>query len=171
MKINELLKQDKLRGMLLHVESTGIVNTQEEILRTTQGVQILQDLLKDAMSFVSAQPLLLPIYKQMMMTVIGQMPQARSFESVLDQTFSHIKTDLEKPDTQGAEQVQRHTQLTDHQMRMENQALEQQLFERKLSVRKLQQEYELTKEKNAIEREKNLLKQRELDMKEHETQQ
>lgn len=166
-----LLKQDKLRGMLLHVESTGIVNTQEEILRTTQGVQILQDLLKDAMSFVSAQPLLLPIYKQMMMTVIGQMPQARSFESVLDQTFSHIKTDLEKPDMQGTEQVQRHTQLTDHQMRMENQALEQQLFERKLSVRKLQQEYELTKEKNAIEREKNLLKQRELDMKEHETQQ
>ena len=166
-----LLKQDKLRGMLLHVESTGIVNTQEEILRTTQGVQILQDLLKDAMSFVSAQPLLLPIYKQMMMTVIGQMPQARSFESVLDQTFSHIKTDLEKPDMQGTEQMQRHTQLTDHQMRMENQALEQQLFERKLSVRKLQQEYELTKEKNAIEREKNLLKQRELDMKEHETQQ
>lgn len=165
-----LLKTDKLRGMLLHVESTGIVNTQEEILRTTQGVQILQDLLKDAMSFVSAQPLLLPIYKQMMMTVIGQMPQARSFESVLDQTFSHIKTDLEKPDMQGTEQMQHHTQLTEHQMRMENQALEQQLFERKLSVRKLQQEYELTKEKNAIEREKNLLKQRELDMKEHETQ-
>ncbi len=96
-KAVHLLKSEKLRGMLIHVESTGVVNADKEIMKTLNCIQTITQLVKDAVPTVSAQPLLLPLYRQMIGTVVAQMPQARVFESVLDQTFTAIQTDLSKP--------------------------------------------------------------------------
>ena len=52
-------------------------------------------MIKEAFALVSSQPLLLPLYRSMIESVIATMPRARQFESVLEQTFNNISKDLQ----------------------------------------------------------------------------
>ncbi len=160
-----LLKTEKMRGMLIHIESHGGVNADLEAQKTLSGVQTMTQLIKDALPTVTAQPLLLPLYRQMIMAVVGDMPHARMFESVLDKIFTSIQEEFSQAEmaTQKAKANQDQVELKAKQKRMEQETHEQLAFNRQLALTKAQQQYEIEKEKNA-------LKARELTLKEAEIQ-
>ncbi len=159
-----LLKQNKLKGMLLHVESNGVVNADNEALKTLKGVETITHLIKEALPSVSAQPLLLPLYQRMIMAVVAQMPHTRLFESVIDQTFNAIQADLYQSPT---EKALTSNQLQSEKMKreaVEAQIREMQRFNQKITCLKLAQTYEIEKDKIKLEEEKNRLKALELNM-------
>ncbi len=161
-----LLKTDKMRGMLIHIESNGGINADLDAQKTLDGVNTMTQLIRDALPTVSAQPLLLPLYRQMIMAVVSQMPHARLFESVLDKTFTDIEAELLKKDDKliQADMQQKQAEQKAKRDRLEQEAREQLAFNRQLEATKAQQTYEIEKEKNA-------LKARELSLKEAEARQ
>ena len=96
-KAIKLLRTEKLRGMVLRVESDAVFNQEEEYQKTINGVTTINTMIKEAFLTISQQPLLLPLYRSMIEAVIISMPHARMFESVLEQTFNDISKDLQKP--------------------------------------------------------------------------
>ena len=126
----KILKNDKLRDMVLHIESDNIFNLKEENNELQKGVAAVNDLITAALPVVSQQPLLLPLYRQMISAVCGSLPKARMFETVLEKVFADIEAELNRP-----EPLQQ-----DPQQEIEHQKLE-------------------------IERDKNRLKARELEIK------
>ena len=127
-----LLKNEKMRGMLLEVETDNVFNADEEAVKTLNGVKTLGDLINAALPVVSQQPLLLPLYRAMIEAVCVSLPQARSFENVLEKVFNDISKDLNEPEP----------------------------------PRQPDPQLQLAQEKLNLEREKNQLKSRELDIKE-----
>lgn len=93
-----LLKTEKLRGMILRVESDAVFNQEIEHKKTIDGITTINTMIKEAFALVSTQPLLLPLYRSMVEAVISSMPKARQFENVLEQTFNNISKDLQKTD-------------------------------------------------------------------------
>lgn len=93
-----LLKTEKLRGMILRVESDAVFNQEIEHKKTIDGITTINTMIKEAFALVSTQPLLLPLYRSMIEAVISSMPKARQFENILEQTFNNISKDLQKPD-------------------------------------------------------------------------
>lgn len=159
----KLLKEDRLRDMIFHVETSGILNPQREASLTMQGVETITRLVKEAVPLVSQQPLLLPLFRHLIQAVVGQMPHARTFESVLDQTFAQIKEDLEKPVEPDMNAEAERYRIKVKQEELEAQAKAKIQFEQNLMIQKAQQSYEL-------EKEKNMLKEREIRLKENEVQ-
>ena len=102
-----LLKTEKLRGMILRVESEGVFNQEAEHKKTIEGINTINNMIKEAFALVSSQPLLLPLYRCMIESVIASMPKTRMFESVLEQTFNNISKDLQKADNQSALVIQK----------------------------------------------------------------
>ena len=128
-----------------------------------QGVETITRVVKEAVPLVSQQPLLLPLFRHLIQAVVGQMPHARTFESVLDQTFVQIKEDLEKPIEPDIQMETERNRIKAKQDELEAQAKAKLQFEQNLMVKKAQQTYEL-------EKEKNILKEREIRLKESEMQ-
>lgn len=158
----QILKQEKLRGMFLHVESNNVVNHEQQSAQILQGVQTITRLIAAAMPLVSQQPLLLPLYRQMISAVVSSMPRAQTFESVIDQTFSAVSAQLnkkEEPDEAALIEAQR---LKEKQDALEAEARYQRRFNRELERLKMVHNYEIEKEKIAVEKEKNRLKEMEL---------
>ena len=102
-----LLKTEKLRGMILRVESEGVFNQEAEHKKTIEGINTINNMIKEAFALVSSQPLLLPLYRCMIESVIASMPKTRMFESVLEQTFNNISKNLQKADNQSALVIQK----------------------------------------------------------------
>ena len=101
-----LLKTEKLRGMILRVESEAVFNQEAEHKKTIDGINTINTMIKEAFALVSSQPLLLPLYRSMIEAVIASMPRTRQFENVLEQTFNGISKDLAKNDNQSAQNLQ-----------------------------------------------------------------
>ena len=102
-----LLKTEKLRGMILRVDSDAVFNQELEHKKTIDGITTINNMIKEAFGLVSTQPLLLPLYRSMIESIITSMPRTRIFESILEQTFNNINKDLQKtPTDKNAEQVQ-----------------------------------------------------------------
>ena len=127
-----VLKDDKMRGMVLHVESDNIFNLSAENAELQNGIKIINELITTALPVVSQQPLLLPLYHQMIGVICGSLPKGRIFETVLEKVFTDIAADLNRP-----EQPRKDMST------------------------------ELQQQKLDIEREKNHLKAKELDIKEN----
>ena len=127
-----VLKDDKMRGMVLHVESDNIFNLSAENAELQNGIKIINELITTALPVVSQQPLLLPLYHQMIGVICGSLPKGRIFETVLEKVFNDIAADLNRP-----EQPRKDMST------------------------------ELQQQKLDIEREKNHLKAKELDIKEN----
>ena len=159
-----LLKHNKLKGMLLHVESNGVVNADNEALKTLKGVETITRLISDALPSVSAQPLLLPLYQRMIMAVVAQMPHTRLFESVIDQTFTAIQADLYQSPAEKATMSAQVKNQQEKQAEMEKELRDMQRFNQKITCLKLAQTYEIEKDKIKLEEEKNRLKALELNM-------
>ena len=102
-----LLKTEKLRGMILRVESDAVFNQELEHKKTIDGINTINNMIKEAFALVSTQPLLLPLYRSMIESVVASMPKTRLFESILEQTFNNINKDLQNtPDNKKEEQIQ-----------------------------------------------------------------
>lgn len=93
-----LLKTEKMRGMMLGVETDIAFNQDQEAAKTLEAVNTITEMVNAAFQAVSAQPLLLPLYKQMILSVVGTLPKSRPFEAVIEQAFTAIGQDLNKPD-------------------------------------------------------------------------
>ena len=93
-----LLKEDKTRNLVIGIETdTGFNqdNTQEKALEV---VRVINDMITAAFEKISAQPALLPLYRQMIESVIITLPNARQFEPVMEDVFNRITADLAQPD-------------------------------------------------------------------------
>ena len=51
-----------------------------------------------AFQVVSAQPALLPLYKQMIDSVVVTLPNTRQFSAAIDETFARIEAELAQPE-------------------------------------------------------------------------
>lgn len=125
-----VLKDDKMRGMALHVESDNVFNLSAENAELQDGIKVINEMINTALPVVSQQPLLLPLYRQMISAVCGSLPKGRVFESVLEKVFNDISAELNRPEPPQKDPAQ-----------------------------------EIQEQKLEIEREKNRLKSRELDIK------
>ena len=90
----KLLKTEKLRGMLFTVETGSVINKAEENASMIMAVSNLGKTVQEALLSVSTQPKLLPLYRCMVEAIISTMPQARSFDTVLEGVFNSIEREL-----------------------------------------------------------------------------
>ena len=141
-----LLKEEKIRGMLFSVETDNIINRNEEAEQASSAIQSINTIIQSAFQVVSSQPLLLPLYRSMVEVLTQYLPKAKPFEPVLENVFSSIEQDLNKPEPAPVQQApQPNFAVLLEQERMKNNFL--------------------------IEKEKNALKSRELDIKEESERQ
>lgn len=93
-----LLRQDKTRNLIVGIETDTTFNEDNTQASTLEAVRIVNDMVTQAFQFVSAQPALLPLYKQMIQSVITTLPNTRQFEPVIDEVFSRIAAELAQPE-------------------------------------------------------------------------
>lgn len=144
MQAVELLKTQKLRGMALGIETDTVFNQDAEAEKALSAVKTINEMINTAFQAVSAQPLLLPVYKQMIMSIVATLPNARQFEAVIDDALNKIAQQLSQP-----KQPQPNPQL----MAVQNQAT------------KNQQEFAIKKEQNQLKGQELALKKQAEDNK------
>lgn len=93
----ELLKTDKMRGMVLGIETDTSFNQSDEAKKVNDAVTLLHTMITNAFQVVSAQPLLLPLYRQMIETIAITLPNARQYEPVIEEVFGRIQEQLSQP--------------------------------------------------------------------------
>ena len=93
----QLLKTDKMRGMVLGIETDTSFNQNEDMQKITDAITLIHTMITNAFEVVSAQPLLLPLYRQMVETVVVTLPNARQYEPVIEQAFTQIQNELAQP--------------------------------------------------------------------------
>ena len=91
-----LLKENKLRGMILGLETDVSLIQEEVALKIQNALGVIHNLIVQAFDIVSSQPLLLPLYKQMILSVLQTLPNARQYEQILEKTFDSIAIELQK---------------------------------------------------------------------------
>ena len=136
----KLLKADKLRSMIIDVETDGCYDLDLEKERTLKILHNVNEIISMAFNVVSNQPALLPLYKQMLECAVTSMPKARQFSAVIEEAFKKIETELNKPDV--------------NPLLQNNRMLE-------VQKQKINQDYEIKKEQNQIKREELELKKAE----------
>ena len=94
----KLLKAEKLRGMVIDIETDGCFNVEREEERTLKVMKNVHELISQAFGLVSQQPALLPFYRQMIESTMSTMPKARQFDAVMDTVFAKIENELKQPD-------------------------------------------------------------------------
>lgn len=92
-----LLKTEKLRGMIFSVETGNVLNQSEENSAVLSAIQCIGKMIQEALLTVSQQKHLLPLYRSMMQAVITTMPKARCFETVIENVFNNIEKELFAP--------------------------------------------------------------------------
>ncbi|MBQ7632872.1 MAG: hypothetical protein IJS88_02000 [Alphaproteobacteria bacterium] len=133
-----LLKTEKLRGLIIDLETDGCFNIEKEEERTLKVLKNVHELISQAFGIVSQQPALLPFYRQMLESAMSTMPKARQFDAVMDTAFDKISNELNRPDEPQAGA-------------QNNEFLE-------LQKQKNAQDYVIKKEQNEIKREELELK-------------
>ncbi len=91
-----LLKTAKLRDMILNIETDAFFDQEKQTQKTIFAVETLTKMLANGVMVVAQEPLLLPLYRQMILRVAGQFSGARHFENVIDKTFLEIEQALKK---------------------------------------------------------------------------
>ena len=98
MQAVELLKSDKLRSLVLGIETDTSFMQDETAEKTLDAVKTIHEMITAAFQTVSVQPALLPLYKQMIDAVVVTLPNTRQFTTALDETFTRIENELSQPD-------------------------------------------------------------------------
>ena len=136
----QLLKTDKIRNLTLGIETDTSFMQSEDLQKTNEAVKTIHEMITAAFQVVSAQPALLPLYKQMIESVVVTLPQARQFSTAIDETFKRIEQELAQPDTEPSPDM----------------------VKAQAEVQKNQNEFQVKQEQNAIkEQEVQLKKQAE----------
>ena len=91
-----LLKTDKLRGMILGIETDISYQNENTAKATLESVTLINEIIIKAFEVVSNQPLLLPLYQKMLESIAMTMPTARQYEPVIGQVFKKIETELKE---------------------------------------------------------------------------
>ena len=94
----ELLKTDKLRGMTLGIETDTSFEQDGDGQQVNDTITLIHTMITNAFQVVSAQPLLLPLYKKMIETAVVTFPNARQYEQVIEQVFDGIQQQLAQPE-------------------------------------------------------------------------
>lgn len=94
----ELLKTDKIRNLTLGIETDTSFMQDEEADKTMNAVKTIHEMITAAFQVVSAQPALLPLYKQMIDSVVVTLPNTRQFSAAIDETFARIEAELAQPE-------------------------------------------------------------------------
>jgi hypothetical protein len=94
----KLLKTDKIRNLTLGIETDTSFMQDEEADKTLNAVKTIHEMITAAFQTVSAQPALLPLYKQMIDSVVVTLPNTRQFSAAIDATFARIEAELAQPD-------------------------------------------------------------------------
>lgn len=94
----ELLKTDKIRNLTLGIETDTSFMQDEEADKTLNAVKTIHEMVTSAFQVVSAQPALLPLYKQMIDSVVVTLPNTRQFSAAIDETFARIEAELAQPE-------------------------------------------------------------------------
>ena len=136
----KLLKTEKLRSMMIDLETDGCYDLVREEERTLKILRNVNEIINMAFNVVSKLPALLPIYRQMLESAVVTQPKARQFESVITSAFNKINKELNLPD--------------DNPKQEYNPLLE-------LQKRKNEQDYSIKKEQNELKREELNLKKAE----------
>ncbi|MBR1601353.1 MAG: hypothetical protein IJ677_07220, partial [Alphaproteobacteria bacterium] len=139
-KAVKILKADKLRSMIIDLETDGCYDLDQEEERTLKVLRHINEIINMAFDIVSKQPALLPLYKQMLESAVATMPKARQFDAIMDTAFKKIGAELNAPDEKSEE--------------YSNPVLE-------LQKQKNIQDYTIKKEQNEIKREELNLKKAE----------
>lgn len=153
----KLLKTDKVRNMVLSVETDMVFDQEAEALKVTSAVQTIAKLIQDAFQLVSLQPKLLKLYQKMVESVVATMPKGRAFSAVIGQCFDDIAKELANEGDKTASSVANTSNSTSSLASPSNQA--QISFSDQLKMMQMKNDFEIEKEKNA-------LKARELALKE-----
>ena len=93
-----LLKTDKLRGMILGVESDVSFNEDLRSEKNLKAINTIHTMIGQAFNIVSKQPALLDVYRQMIGSVVAGLTNARQYESILSSSFDKIAAELSAPD-------------------------------------------------------------------------
>lgn len=138
-KAVKLLKSDKLRSMVIDLETDGCYNIAQEEERTLSVLRNINEMISLAFGIVSKQPALLPLYRQMLESAVATMPKARQFDAAVETAFEKISKELNTPDE--PINIQPNPMV-------------------ELQKQKIAQDYAIKKEQNEIKREElNLKKQ------------
>ncbi|MBR1373633.1 hypothetical protein IJ556_04185, partial [bacterium] len=93
----QLLKTEKIRDMIIDIETDTSLNQEQEQERVIKIMSNINNIISQAFNLVSAQPALLPLYKQMLTSLMVSMPNSRQFASVLEDAFLKISAELNEP--------------------------------------------------------------------------
>lgn len=94
----DLLKTDKIRNLLLGIETDVSFTQSGEAEKALNAVKTIHELVTSSFEVISAQPALLPLYKQIVQSVVVTLPNTRQFTAAIDETFARIEAELAQPD-------------------------------------------------------------------------
>jgi len=92
-----LLKTEKLRGMILGLDTDCNFADSGTEARVQANIGAVHQMISGAFGLISSQPLLLGLYRQMILSLAATLPNARIYVPVIEKTFSAIEEDLKKP--------------------------------------------------------------------------
>lgn len=92
-----LLKTEKVRNLYIGIETDTSFTQDQEQQKAVEAVKLINEMITSSFEAISSQPLLLPLYKQMMESVIITLPSARQFEPIIDDVFKKISEQLNAP--------------------------------------------------------------------------
>ncbi len=133
----ELLKQEKLRNMVLGIESDLTFGEADKSKKNIEAITAIHTMIGQAFDIVSKQPALLDLYRQMVSSVTANLSNARQYEGILENCFDKIAVELNQPDVE--EEIKNNPTL-------------------QLQERKNLMDYEIKKEQNDLKRIELLLK-------------
>ena len=142
-----ILKNDKLRDMVLGIESDLTFNEADKKAQNIEAVTSIHTMIAQAFDVVSKQPALLDLYRQMILSIVACLSNARQYEGILGQCFDKIAQEFSTPDIPKTPYPD--TQLLAIQMQS----------------RRDMWDYEIKKEQNEIKKNEFLLKKQQNESK------
>lgn len=139
LKAIALLRENKLRGMVLDVETDTMFDQDQTADKALGVIKTINDMITTAMPIVSQQPLLLPLYQKMIESVIITLPNARPFEATIESVFKNITEQMAQPPA---------PEQPDPKVALEQQKLQ-------IEAQNNQEKNAINAEKNQIQRDKN----------------
>lgn len=145
-----LLKTDKLRDMVLGIESDVTFGEGAQAKKNVEAITTIHNMIGQAFDVVSKQPALLDLYRQMISSVVSSLSNARQYENVLSGCFDRIAQEFNQPEP--PEQPVPNPQMLSLQLQM----------------RKNEQDFAIKKEQNDLKRievlSKQVLTNKEMDL-------
>lgn len=153
----ELLRTEKLRGMILGIESDVTFSENDSSAKNMEAIKNIHTMIGQAFDIVSKQPLLLDLYRQMISSIVAGMSNARQYDSVLNSCFDKIAAELSAPDEPKPQQP--NTSLLALELEREKNNLDYQIKKEQNDIKKAELLF-----KQQQETSKNLLTNKEMEL-------